>query len=178
MTATTSVALHELGTARDILDEWLEEAAGEETPELEALMAELSETTEAKIVNVALYIREQIATSLAIDDEIERLVKRRDARKNAADRLKRYLESWMARLEKTKITDPRCTVSIQLNNPAVRGDLTADVLAFMHTAGSPIVKHVPESYVLDRRAVLDHHKAGGELPEGLTVERSSSLRIR
>lgn len=175
---SSSVALHELGAARDILDEWIEEAVGEATPELEALLSELGEQTDAKIVNVALYIREQLATSLAIQDEIDRLEKRRDARKNAADRLKRYLESWMGRLQKTRITDPRCTVSLQLNNPSVKGDLAPDVLEFMHGAGSPIVRHKPATYELDRKAALEIHKAGGELPEGITIERSSSLRIR
>jgi hypothetical protein len=37
---------------------------------------------------------------------------------------------------------------------------------------------VPESFVLDRRAVLDAHKAGAPIPPGLSIERSTSLRIR
>jgi phage host-nuclease inhibitor protein Gam len=177
--SATSVALYELGQARDVLDEWLEESDGEATPELEQLMADLEIQVETKVVNVALYIREQIATSLAIDEEIERLTKRRDAHKHRADRLKRYLEAWMERLGKTKIdTDPRAKVSIQLNNPSVRGELAVDVLQFMHGAGSPIVRFKPATYELDRTAVLALHKAGGELPTGITVERSSSLRIR
>jgi hypothetical protein len=175
---THAVALHDLGRARDILDEWLEEAAGEQTPELEQLLSDLDVQAETKIVNVALYIREQLATSLAIDDEIERLTKRRDARKNAADRLKRYLEAWMDRLGKTKVTDPRCTVALQLNNPSVKGELSPATMAELHAAGSWMVKHVPESYVLDRRAALEVHKQGLPIPEGLTVERSKSLRIR
>jgi hypothetical protein len=174
----TSVTLHELGYARDVLDEWLEEAAGEETPELEQLMADLGIQVDAKIVNVALYIRELLATALAIEDEISRLAKRRDARQNGADRLKRYLEAWMTRLGKTKITDPRCTVALQQNNPSVKGDLPLDVLEFMLKAGSPLVRFKPATYELDRRAALDYYKTGAELPTGLTVERSSSLRIR
>jgi hypothetical protein len=174
-----SVALYELGQARDVLDEWLEESDGEATPELEELMADLEVQADTKIVNVALYIREQLATSLVIDEEIARLTKRRDAHKHGADRLKHYLELWMERLGKTKIdTDPRAKVSIQLNNPAVKGEIAPDVLAFMFGAGSPIVRHIPESYALDRRAALELHKSGVELPDGITVERSSSLRIR
>jgi predicted RNA-binding Zn ribbon-like protein len=175
---TAGVALHDLGHARDILDEWLDEAEGEATPELEQLMAELDVKADEKIVNVALYIREQLATAIAIDAEVERLVARAKARKNAADRLKRYLEAWMVRLEKTKIVDARCTVALQKNPPSVKGDLTPEVLMDLYGDDSSLVRYKPATYELDRRAALELHKAGESLPVGLTVEQSSSLRIR
>jgi hypothetical protein len=176
---SAAITLHDLGHARDILDEWLEEGEGEATPELEQLMAELSERTDEKIVNVALYIREQLATAVAIEDEIDRLVARAKARKNAADRLKRYLEAWMQRLGKTKIADARCTVALQKNPASVKGDIAPDVLALMYELEhSPLVRFRPATYELDRRAALEVHKAGGELPAGISVEQSSSLRIR
>lgn len=175
---TASITLHDLGYARDVLDEWLEEAEGEQTPELEQLMAELEQKTDEKIVNVALYIREQLATAVAIEDEIDRLAARAKARKNAADRLKRYLEAWMVRLEKAKIVDARCTVALQKNSPSVKGELPVEILAGLYRGADGIVRYKPATYELDRRAALELHKRGGELPDGLTVEQSSSLRIR
>lgn len=174
----TAIALHSLGQARDILDTWLEEAGGEFTPEIEALLEELDGKLDEKIENVALYAREQLVTADAIEAEIARLSARAAAHRKGAERLKNYLLLWMERIGKPKVQGTRCTVAVQNNPPAVKGDLAADVLECLYAGGSPIARFIPSSWALDRRAALTIHKDGGALPEGLSVEQGKSLRIR
>lgn len=175
---SNTIMLHELGAARDILDEWIEEAVGELTPEIDQLLQELAGSLNTKIENVALYIREQLVTAIAIENEVERLQSRAKARRAAADRLKLYLQSWMERTNTTNVKGDRCSVALQLNPPAVKGDLDEGTLRGLFMVEPTLVRYAPESFALDRRAVLDAHKLGKPIPDGLTVERSQSVRIR
>lgn len=174
----TTVALYELGDARVILETWLLETEGEVTAELEQLLAELDADADAKIERVALYIREQLARAEAVKIEAQRLIKMQRASENAADGLKRYLEREMERLGKDKVKGDLCTVAMQKNAPVLRGELTSDQVRSLDPTAFPYVQIIPETWALDRRAALAHAKAGFELPVGLSVEQSSSLRIR
>ena len=180
---TAGVRLYELSAARDILDEFLAETEGEVTPELQQLLDELDGKVEEKVERVALYVREQLATATAIDEEIKRLSARKRAREKAADGLKAYLKSQMERLEKKKVEGLLCTVALQNNPASVRGDVDAAALwnesgADMVCVWRRFVRVIPERYELDRRAVLDAHKIGEAIPPGLSIEQSTSLRIR
>lgn len=174
----TTMTLYEIADARDILEQWLIDSEGEVTPELEALLADLDGKADEKIERVALYIREQKAMATAAKEERDRLGAIATRRTKAADSLSDYLHREMERLGKVKVTGILATVAIQKNPPAVKGDLSAEGLELIYRNGPAIVRHVPESYVLDRKAALDAFKAGQPLPGGLTVEQSSSIRIR
>ncbi len=175
----TSVALYEISAMRDVLDRWLEESEGEVTPELEALMAELDAKADEKIERVALYIRERLARAAAVKEEVQRIAAIQKREEKAAESLKAYLHREMDRLGKTKVAGLLCTVALQNNPPSVKGEIDAAVLwGEAPNEWRSLVKYVPESFVLDRRAVLDAHKAGQPIPDGLTVEQGQSLRIR
>jgi hypothetical protein len=174
----SSVALYEISEMRNVLDQWLDESEGEVTPELEQLMTELDAKADEKIERVALYIRERLARAGAVKEEVQRIQAIQKREEKAAESLKAYLHREMDRLGKTKVSGLLCTVALQNNPPSVKGEIDADGLLNLYTAGLPYVRHVPASYVLDRRAVLDMHKSGGVIPPALTVEQSQSLRIR
>lgn len=173
-----TAALYEISAMRDVLDRWLDESEGEVTPELEALMAELDAKADEKIERVALYIRERLARAAAVKEEVQRIQAIQKREEKAADSLKAYLHREMDRLGKDKVNGLLCTVALQKNPPSVKGDLSQEQMQALHTAGLAFVKFIPASYALDRRAALDGWKADGELPDGLTVEQGTSLRIR
>lgn len=181
---SASIKLYELTAARDILDEFLTETEGEVTPELQQLLDELEGETKEKIERVALYVREQLATAAAIDEEAKRLAAMSAARKRAAEGLKGYLKSQMERLELPKVQGLLCTVALQNNPPSVKSTITDEELrrhflgSYTGSAVQQFVVEVPASYKLNSRAVLDAHKAGQPLPDGLTVEQGQHLRIR
>lgn len=174
----TNTTLYEIADMRDVLDTWLSESDGEVTPELEQLLADVEAQADEKIERVALYIREQKALAKGIKEEEERLAARRKARERAAESLTRYLEAQMQRLGKAKVNGLLVTVAMQKNAPSLVGDLDAEWLEALRATGSPFVRVVPEQVTLDRRALLDFAKSGGDLPEGLTVTQTESLRIR
>lgn len=178
----SAVTLYEIADARAILAEWLEESEGELTPELETLLAEIDEQAETKVERVGLFIRECQVHADAVKVERDRLTALAKRNERAVESLKNYLKVQLERLGKPKVQGKLCTVALQANPPAVKGDLPESELIRIHrlsyAAPGCIVRYIPESYALDRRAALDLYKAGQPLPDGLTVEQGTSLRIR
>jgi RecB family endonuclease NucS len=187
MTAS-AIHLYEATDAIEIVREWIfehdEELRANEgvlPDELAELLSHVEGTFDQKAERVALFIREMRATVVAIKEEEVRIVKRRRAMENAADRLQRYLEANMLEAERMKIEGKLVTLRIQMNPPSVQCALEDAALKAIYNSvvseAFPIVKRVPESYVLDKRAVLDAHKLGKKLPAGIEIERGASLRI-
>lgn len=177
------VKLYELSAARDILDQFLSEAEGEETPEIADLFAQLNGEIERKVEDTALWIKEKEAEAAALKQEEQRLAARRRALENRAERTKHYLELQLEQLGRDKVHGLIVDVALQTNPPSVKGDVDADALWDVHEGDTigvwrDILRFVPETVTLDRRAALERHKAGRPLPDGLTVERTRSLRIR
>jgi hypothetical protein len=180
---SAAIKLYELAAARDILDEFLAETEGEVTPELQQLLDELEGDTKEKIERVALYIREQLALAGAVKVEEDRLAARRKSLERAADGLKAYLKVQMERIGTPKVTGLLCTVALQNNPPSVRCTIPDEALrahffgAFDDTVQA-FVREIPATYRLDSKAVIEAHKAGRMLPDGLAVEQGTHLRIR
>ena len=174
-----TVALYEIAEMRTILDSWLAESEGELTPELEALLAEVDEKADAKIERVALYVRERKAHAAAVKEERDRLdaLVKRETR--AAESLTDYLHRQMTALGKDRVNGVLCTVALQKNPPAVVGDVSPETLKDAWQQGeTKFIRHIPESFALDRKSVVDAFKAGQPIPDGLTVEQGQSVRIR
>lgn len=178
----SAIALYEIANARDILDNWLAESEGELTPELETLLAELDGKADDKIEKVALYIRERLAHAAAVKEEVARLAAIQKREERAADSLKRYLHDQMIRMGKDKVNGLLCVVALQKNPPSVVGEVPVETLGLWRetlTDGfGRFVRFVPATYALDRKAILDAHKAGDAIPADLTITQSLSLRIR
>lgn len=171
--------LYEAAEALHITDEWLEELGGELTPEVEALLNAAEGDFAEKAERVALKIKALESEAKAIKEEETRLTARRKARETGAASLKAYLQRNLEAAGKDKVNGLLVTVALQLNPPALQVPAHVD-LAELYEAGAPGITLVPESYTLDKRAVLDAVKVSGEgvLPNGWAVTRSQSLRIR
>ena len=177
--AAPTLTLRELADEVLTLDGFLAEADGELTPEIEELLTDVTAKVEAKVEGIGRFILQETQRCAAIKEEEDRLAKRRRAIENRVRWLKdSYLREMLAKLGTDKLKGTLCTVSLQKNPPSVKGELTQERLRELHALGLAFVKLTPETFSLDRRAALDGWKADGELPVGLTVEQTQSVRIR
>lgn len=170
--------LYEASEALGITDEWLEELGGELTPEMEALLNQAEGDFNTKVENVALKIKALEAEAEAIKTEEARLAARRKARENGARNLKAYLERCLVAAGKEKVNGLLVTVAMQLNPPSVQIADDVDPQE-LYGAGCPVVVREPETYRINKDLVkLLFQSRPDALPNGVTVTRSSSLRIR
>lgn len=179
----TSMSLYHMADDREKIAAILETTEGELSPELEVVLDNWELSFDQKAERCALFALEELATAKAIKAEEERLAARRRALENRAERLKLYIEAQMQRVGKRKIEGTYATCAIQDNPPRVHELVPleeADYRRLMETAPE-LVTYTPESFALNKRAILDAHKAG-TLPSTLTpriaVVRTASLRIR
>lgn len=170
--------LYQLAEMRDVLDSWLYEEHGVETPELGALLKDLDGEVDRKIEACGLYIRELDSEAERIGDEEKRLRDRRKARENAANSLRAYLLRQMERLSKDRVKGTLLTVALQASPPAVTSTLTDDQMHDLWCDDETFIKPIPVSYRIDRTAVLNAVKAGQEIPEGIAVTQSRHVRLR
>lgn len=181
--ARKKLTLLEAVEALMISESWLEEAGGELTPEVEALLNEADGDLKEKVERVALKVKQLEGQAKAIKEEADRLTARARARSNGADSLKRYLERCMNAVGLKKVDGLLCTVAMQLNPPKVEMTDGTD-LKELYEAGFPGVDLVPVSFALNKKAVLEAVKEAGDparvLPKdgSIRVVRTESLKIR
>lgn len=182
------LTLHELGDERRVLDQFTHEAGGEETPEIKDLFDQLTGNIYVKVQNWGLWIAEREAEVEAIKAEQRRLADRKAATENAIERSKAQLLYEMQRLDLPMVRTPLATVSIQLNNPSLVGEVPEVTLMALQDpedeqydiALAGLVKYTPPKYELDRNAALRLAKSrpAALTTLGLTTVRNSSVRIK
>jgi hypothetical protein len=174
-------------TLRDLIDERIEitayiaEAEGELTPEMEAALDNSAENISEKIDRVCSVIRHRENDAALLGDEIKRLAARKKAAERDADYLKnRVLAEALVRLGPPfKMVTLTNTIAMQLNNPRLDGEVSAEQLAAASLGRSPyVIRSVV--YALDKKTLLADAKDHPEEVEafGLAVVRDESVRIR
>jgi predicted nuclease with TOPRIM domain len=175
------VKLYELGDARDILDGFLAETEGEETPELKDLFEQLDGEVQQKVARTGLYIKELEADLTALDLECNRLAGRRNALKKRVDGLAGYLLANMERLGVARVEAPAITVAVQNAAPALVVDetvWTAERLDKLRESASPWVTVKPETVQLNKVALLRAFKADPGAFAGLSLRIPRWLALR
>jgi hypothetical protein len=190
------VKLYEATEALRIVEDLIEEhadaiaAAGGDiaaVPAIAELLAFAEDKLNAKVERVALKIRELEAAAEIVKQEKDRLAARQKAREHAAKGLKAYLQRELERAGVKKVEGELVTVALQDNPPSVQLPVNVEVnLEELYTAGAVGIEHVPESFTINRKAILDAVKAAEAegkdastvLPAGWSVVRGRSLRIR
>ncbi len=180
-----TLKLYDAVDALHTVSAWIEEhadeitaAGGELSPELSALLDQAEGDFREKVERVALKVRELLATGDAIKAEEVRLSQRRKSYEHAAASLKQYLQHGLESAQTDSVKGTLVAVALQKNPPAVKGLLDETTLAVMAQDGSPFVTIIPETYALDKKAIVAASKAGQPLPDGISVEQGVSLRIR
>jgi hypothetical protein len=145
---------------------------GELTPDLEARLDALEGALEEKVERIALFIRESETLADGAKSEKERLYAIEKAHRRKADGLKEYLLRCMSGAGRERVETARARVRLQKSGtPSIdyHGDLDALPADF--------VRVVPESRVLDKKAITQAIRDGETPPEGVTVSYSTSVRI-
>lgn len=165
-------------TLWEITDEYAEvgaliaEGGGELTDELAARLDAVEDSFENKVERIALVIQDKIGDAEKAKSEEKRLGAIRKYYERQASGLKDYLAQCMAAAGIRKSETPRARVRLQKSStPSVTygGELDALPESF--------IRVVPETRVLDKKAVTVAFKDGEELPAGLSVTYSESVRI-
>lgn len=170
--------LRDLLRERHELDALVEQAEGELTPDLEAAWTANNEAVPVKVESWGLWIKRQEGLVDGINAEIVRLQDRRAVVERSIAASKQELQRQMEAAGLLKVKGVLVTVAVQENQPSVVGDLDTPTLNRLGVEGSPFVQVVPIHVKLDKQAVKDAAKAGQPIPEGLSIVRTKSLRIR
>ena len=145
------MTLYEIDAAiRDLIENAVDPETGEIAEDLSLQLEELGMAREAKLENIACYIKDLKAEAEAIRAEERNLATRRRTTENKAARLTDYL-SWALAGEKFKT--PRCAVSF-------RKSMAVQVNALMD---------IPEEYLRFKDPEPDKAKIKDALKEGLDV---------
>ena len=165
--------------ATDALEEvraMLDASEGEWTPEIEAAFAAAEGDFTAKAERVALFVRDRLAMASANTAHAEFHTARARTYTRTADGLKAYLHRELERAGKTKVEGTLVTIALQNNPPSVIAPAwDEDALKGM---APQFVTRKPETFTLDKRAILAAAKAGEPYPDGIEIVQSQSLRIR
>ncbi len=148
------------------------EGGGELTDELLARLEAVEGSLESKVERIALFIQDLSGDAEKAKTEEKRLAAIHKYYARQATGLKAYLGRCMASADVRKIETPKVRVRLQKSStPSVsyRGELEALPDSF--------IRVVPESRVLDKKVATQAFKDGEELPEGLEVTYSESVRI-
>lgn len=169
--------LRDIADAENILDQFLVEAEGEETPELAALAEALKADTAAFFERWGLWLKNRKAECKWLDgqaapfkEEYERIIARRKALEAAIARSEQRLLYEMQAREIPKVEGKLLTVARQLNPARVVGAEAVPVEDLMDlytdSATRDLVRYQPEQYALDKDAVKKLI-GSGHIPEVL-----------
>lgn len=183
--------LRELGVARTILDEWLAETEGEETPEIQDLLAKLDGETAEKVQRWGLYLIDREATAAFMEAEekfyraeADRLKARRVAYEAATERSRAQLQFQLESQGIGDIDGPLCSVKLQRNPAKLVGDVDAETLAAWFADENPtynsFVRYTPEQFALDRDAIKNAAKNAliEKLPDGLELVAAQRVVVK
>lgn len=140
--------------------------------EIEKSLSLIQDEIEEKATSIAKVILEAEQDIASLKAEEERLSKRRLALQNKIEWLKGYLMADMQSVNVLKIKRDVVTISVRNSPPSVE-------VSDMTVLPAEFVKVIPETRSPDKRAILTHFKATGEIPPGSNVITANKyLEIR
>lgn len=138
---------------------------------LEAAGGEL----DAKIENVACYIKNLAAESDALKAEADKLTERRKAKQAHVGRLRRYLHDALSATGKRKIETPRAVVRIQGTAESVRIVDDAEFITWAKLERDNLLNYAAPT--INKTAIKQAIKGGQAVP-GATLERGETVVIK
>lgn len=161
--------LYELTAAyQQIFDTILDEESNLDT--LEDTLQSVEGAIEVKAENLGKFIGMLKADVAAIEEEENRLMRRKRARQNRIQSIRNYLQQQMELIGKDKITTPIMTISLQNNPPAL--EITDEF-----AVPTEFIVIIPEQKIIDKAKVKEALKSGREVA-GAKLTQGRSLRIR
>ena len=128
-----------------------------------------------KAENVAVYIKNMEAEAKTLKTEEDRLKARRQAKENAAKRMREYLMDCMKQANISKIDEPRAIISLRNNPESVEISDENDFISWANEDHDEYLRYkAPE---INKTAVKNALKSGAEIPFA-ALTRSQSLTIK
>ena len=128
-----------------------------------------------KAENVAVYIKAMEAEAKSLKAEEDKLKVRRQAKENAAKRMREYLMGCMKQANISKIDEPRAVISLRNNPESVEISDENDFISWANEDHDEYLRYkAPE---INKAAVKNALKSGAEIPFA-SLTRSQSLTIK
>ena len=128
-----------------------------------------------KAENVAVYIKAMEAEAKSLKAEEDKLKVRRQAKENAAKRMREYLMGCMKQANISKIDEPRAIISLRNNPESVEISDENDFISWANEDHDEYLRYkAPE---INKTAVKNALKSGAEIPFA-ALTRSQSLTIK
>lgn len=163
--------LYEISDQYKTLSQLIENNEYEES-ELLAQLNSITEKFNVKAENIGKFVLSLESDNAGIKTEIDRLTSRKQANDKTIERLKNYVlqEMTVANIE---------TIKGQLLNLSVRTNPPSVVITDIEAIPQLFKKEIPMTWQADKKAIADHFKATGEIPNGvdiITTKKSLSIR--
>lgn len=155
---------------RQVLDV-IELNGGEVTPEMEAALAEIEGSLEAKIDACCAVVEELESDEASQRKQAKRYTDKARVAANAQSNLKDYIRRSIKAANERRVTTPLNDVWIQKNPPSAKWTGDPDKIPADYRIETTDVR-------FDANKALKHHAANFELPAGVEVTQGESLRIR
>ena len=128
-----------------------------------------------KAENVAVYIKNMESEAKTLKAEEDKLKARRQAKENAAKRMREYLMDCMKQANISKIDEPRAVISLRNNPESVEISDQNDFISWANEDHDEYLRYkAPE---INKTAVKNALKSGAEIPFA-ALTRSQSLTIK
>ena len=127
-----------------------------------------------KAENVAVYIKNMEAEAKTLKAEEDKLKARRQAKENAAKRMREYLMGCMKQANISKIDEPRAVISLRNNPESVEISDESEFIGWAADHDEYLRYKAPE---INKTAVKNALKSGAEIPFA-ALTRSQSLTIK
>jgi len=144
---------------RDMLDGDLEYITREE---IDSTLSNIEDDIRLKIGSIGKLVLELKSDIIAVKAEEERLAKRRQGYTSKMEWLKLYLLAKMTKTNILKVKEDIISISVQNNPPSV------EVLN-IEEVPETYMRIIPEQREVDKRTILEHFKATGEIVSGVDV---------
>ena len=128
-----------------------------------------------KAENVAVYIKNMESEAKTLKAEEDKLKARRQAKENAAKRMREYLMDCMKQANISKIDEPRAVISLRNNPESVEISDENEFISWANEEHDDFLRFkAPE---INKTAVKNALKSGAEIPFA-ALTRSQSLAIK
>ena len=127
-----------------------------------------------KAENVAVYIKNMESEAKTLKAEEDKLKSRRQAKENAAKRMREYLMDCMKQANISKIDEPRAVISLRNNPESVEISDETEFIGWAADHDEYLRYKAPE---INKTAVKNALKSGAEIPFA-ALTRSQSLTIK
>lgn len=136
---------------------------------LDAVEGEL----DAKLENIACYVKSVAAEEAAIKNEVTALQERQKSKHNEATRMMDYMHTAMNEAGKAKLETARCKISIKQNPESVNvGDI---FIAWAEQNNKALLTYAPPT--ANKTAIKELLKAGTEIP-GCIITRGERIEVK